>query len=84
MLSKFFRVGAMLASAALAARSFWFAYLNTFRIGQVLSEVVADPTAVRPEAATLIALSAPLDFLTGVALIFWPFFLGWLEEKWRR
>ena len=29
-------------------------------------------------------MEMPLDILTGFSMIFWPFYLGWLEDKWKK
>ena len=81
MRNKFFRIALMLASAGLGFRLLAGAFnvlsgaVETFYPGVA----AADPSFIISAK-----MEMPLDILAGLFLILWPFYLGWLEEKWRR
>ena len=81
MKAKFSRISLMLVSAGLGLRLLTGAF-------EVLSGAVEDlypeVAAADPRYIMLAKMEMPLDILAGLFLILWPFYLGWLEERWNR
>ncbi|TSC68763.1 MAG: hypothetical protein G01um101466_329 [Parcubacteria group bacterium Gr01-1014_66] len=71
----------MLISAGLGFRS--LAGVYSILSGQ-LERLYPHIATVDPEFMAAVTMETPLEILMGAFLIFWPFYLGWLEEKWKR
>ncbi len=81
MKNKFFRIAIMLVSAGLGMRLLAGAYAV---LSGAIQNIYPEVAAADPSFITAAKMEMPLDILAGLFLILWPFYLGWLEEKWKR
>lgn len=82
-MGKKLRIGLMLASVALACRSFWYAYIQIFQLEAILKQEF-QLEKVAPHIIAGGVGEALWDFAAGTFLLLWPFYLGWLQERRRQ
>lgn len=77
-IGKFFRIALMLSSVGLGLRLLMGAY-------QVLSggiqQMYPEVASADPDFVAMAQMGMPWDIVSGLLLIFWPFYLGWLKDK---
>ncbi len=77
-IGKFFRIAMMLSSAGLGLRLLEGAYHVLFGgIQQMYPEVAS----ADPDFVAMAQMGMSWDIVSGLLLIFWPFYLGWLKDK---
>jgi hypothetical protein len=68
----------MLASLGLGTRLLYGAYLV---VSGKVKDLYPEVAAADPSFIITAQLEMPLDILSGLLLIFWPFYLVWLKER---
>lgn len=69
---------------ALALASFGLGLLMLFGASKMFSGQFQGAVAANQNLVALIRSEAYMPFLVGILLIFWPLYLAWLEQKWKK
>jgi hypothetical protein len=67
----------MAASVILGGRLLYGAFLVLFRLEELYPEI----TEMAPDFIAEARSAMPFDIISGLLLIFWPFYAGWLRTR---